>query len=249
MERSREGGGSGFDLETEDDLGGIGGDRGGDRSDGGGRRGRRRGDNVGRDRADLCEGGDCEGGKVVSGMAVSVYRLKCKRKYRVIDRRPEEILARHPARPVEMSDEQRRAGYMARVVRVVDGDTVIVNDGDQDRTVRMAGIDAPELGEPAGRGQAAAWGATVFLRDLAMGELVEVVWGGECDRVDVYGREVAWLVRVPDGLNLCAEMVRGGHARAWGDFEKTLAFELHELEVRARVAKRGMWTRHVERRE
>lgn len=104
----------------------------------------------------------------------------------------------------------------ARLVRVVDGDTVEVVAsiwlGQEVRIgVRLDGIDAPELrGRCAGE-RTAARVAAVTLAELAAGplSLVDVRYG------KFAGRVVARLLDA-GGRDLGAELVRRGHARAYG---------------------------------
>jgi len=174
-------------------------------------------------------------------MRGSVYRLRVKRRYRTVERKTEDILARHPAPVVVLDKADSDRGYMARVIQVIDGDTVIVNDGSADRTIRLSGVDSPELGDPQGRGQHAAWQAAMWTREYLMGEIVVVVAEPLQSGPDRYGREVAYLVRQPDGGIVNAELVRAGHARETPEHPCVLGYALHELEVRARVTRRGMW--------
>lgn len=158
-----------------------------------------------------------------------------------MERKAEDILARHPAPIVKMDEELLKRGYMARVVQVIDGDTVAVHDGSEEHTIRLAGVDSPELGDPSGKGQHEAWMAAMWTREFCMGEIVMVVPDPCQDPRDHYGREVAYLIRQPEGSNVNVELVRAGHARATPEHATLLAFVLHELEVRARVTRRGMW--------
>ena len=94
----------------------------------------------------------------------------------------------------------------ARIVGVVDGDTVDIASGCRRFRVRLKGVDAPELNTPAGQ-EAADW-----LREFAEGE--EVRW--QPVGMDVYGRflgEVALL----DGTDLVGELIGGGHAAPRAD--------------------------------
>lgn len=174
-------------------------------------------------------------------MKGSVYQLRVKRRYRTVERKVEDILARHPAPIIRLDEERLKRGYLARVIQVVDGDTVVVHDGSNARTIRLTGVDSPELGDPQGAGQHAAWKAAMWTREFCMGEIVVVVAEWLQDVLDRYGREVAYLVRQPDGGIVNVELVRAGHARATLEHLTVLAYELHELEVRARVTRRGMW--------
>lgn len=114
------------------------------------------------------------------------------------------------------------AVYVGTVVRMIDGDTAVVRivtwpDPDQLQTVearvRLAGINTPELHHPQCSAEAqqavAAWHAAQAL--VPNGTQVQVLGVGQHDK---YGRLLATLVRA-DGLDVGAELVRLGHARAY----------------------------------
>lgn len=158
-----------------------------------------------------------------------------------MERKTEDILARHPAPIVKFGPRLLARGYMARVIQVVDGDTIVVHDGSNEHTIRLSGVDAPELGDPSGKGQHAAWQAAMWMREYAMGEIVTVISEPMQELVDRYGREIAYVFRQPEASVLNMELVRAGHARATPEHSSLMAYELHELELRARVTRRGMW--------
>lgn len=86
---------------------------------------------------------------------------------------------------------------------VVDGDTIIVRG----QSIRLAGIDAPELDHPYGRN------ARLALIELCRGQIIRAEPDGEF----TYGRLSATCF-LPDGRDLAAEMVRLGHAVDWRKF-------------------------------
>jgi endonuclease YncB( thermonuclease family) len=159
-----------------------------------------------------------------------------------VERTVEDLLARHPAPIIRLAEDLLQTGVMARVVQVIDGDTVVVHDGSESIIVRLAGVDSPELGDPSGRGQHAAWCAAMWTREYLMGEIVAVVREPNQNPTDNYGRTVAYLVRQPEGSIANCEIVRAGHARATPEHPSVLAHPLHELEIRARATRRGMWS-------
>jgi micrococcal nuclease len=95
------------------------------------------------------------------------------------------------------------------VVRVVDGDTIQVRREGRDVTVRLIGIDAPEVGRY--RGQAECFGARAgeFARGLLDGERVRLEF--DRDRTDPYGRTLAY-VYLDDGRLANVVLVRRGFA-------------------------------------
>lgn len=126
----------------------------------------------------------------------------------------------------------------AKVLRVIDGDTVDVKVGRQRVRVRLAAIDCPEDGQ--------AWGdsATRGLIKLIGGRTVTL----EHYDQDHYGRTVATLyVLKPDGqpVNVCEHMVMLGHAwvmrRHYGNLPERRRDALDQLEQWARRKRIGLW--------
>lgn len=83
---------------------------------------------------------------------------------------------------------------------VIDGDTIVIDKV----TIRLFGIDAPELDHPYG--QKAKWA----LLELCKGQVIRAVFDG-CLSHD---RSVATCY-LPDGRDLSAEMVKTGLALDW----------------------------------
>lgn len=126
----------------------------------------------------------------------------------------------------------------ARVVEVIDGDTLVLSNGLE---VRLVGTQAPKL--PLGRRGFTAWPlaeeARALLEELALKQTVGLAYGGR--RQDRHGRTLAQLYRA-DGLWLQGEMVRRGFARVYGfDDNRALLPELLALERQARAARLGLW--------
>lgn len=125
-----------------------------------------------------------------------------------------------------------------RVAEIVDGDTLILNDG---REFRLVGIQAPKL--PLGRVGFEAWPlaaeARTALAGLAAGRRVTPVATGAAR--DRHGRWLAHLER-DDGLWLQGAMLEAGMARVYtfpdnrGRVPALLA-----AERTARAARRGIW--------
>ncbi|MGC8792228.1 MAG: thermonuclease family protein [Bryobacteraceae bacterium] len=117
----------------------------------------------------------------------------------------------------------------ARVVRILDGDTIeVLKDGRPVR-VRLYGIDCPE------RGQAFGTVARRFTGDLAFSQNVILRTHG----TDRYGRLLADVI-LPDGRVLNQELVRAGLAWWYREYAPE-ARELAALESEARAARRGLW--------
>lgn len=129
----------------------------------------------------------------------------------------------------------------ARVVRVVDGDTVVARlaGGSRER-VRYIGIDTPESVKPGTPVQCFAEAASRRNEALVEGRLV--VLRLDAERRDRYGRLLAYVYRRPDGLFVNAVLVREGYAETLRIAPNTAhAAELSRLEHAARERSAGLW--------
>lgn len=127
----------------------------------------------------------------------------------------------------------------ARVVRVVDGDTIVVEaDGEVDR-VRYIGVDTPESVKPNTPVQCWAKRASALNKELVGHQTITLRFDSE--RRDRYGRLLAYPYR-HDGLDVGAELVRRGAARTLAIRPNVAhADALEALEQKARRKRVGMW--------
>jgi micrococcal nuclease len=120
------------------------------------------------------------------------------------------------------------ADFPAHVVRVKDGDTIVVLHEGKRLDVRLEGIDCPESGQAFGqRAKQATSG-------LAQGKTLRVPPTG----TDKYGRTLA-NITLPDGRNLSQELVRQGYA--WWFRKYSTDQTLAKLEAEARQKRIGLW--------
>lgn len=129
----------------------------------------------------------------------------------------------------------------AQVLRVVDGDTLLVRvDGLRER-VRYIGVDSPESVKPGTPVQCFAKRASAFNERLVAGERVRLA--PDAERRDRHGRLLAYVFRVRDGLFVNAELVRRGYARTLTIPPNVAhAVELRRLAAEARRNGRGLWS-------
>ena len=117
--------------------------------------------------------------------------------------------------------------FSAKVIVVIDGDTVLILRGNKQIKVRLAGIDAPE------KAQAFGENSKQSLTELVLNKQVRV----DSQAKDSYGRMVA-QIKV-DELNVNYEQVQRGMAWAYSRFNRSKA--LLVLQNGAMEAKRGLW--------
>lgn len=129
-----------------------------------------------------------------------------------------------------------RADEPARIVKVVDGDTLevrLMDGSNRSERVRLIGVDAAEL-----RGdQPFARQARDYLRILTGGERVDLVSDKGCQDRDKYGRLLRYVVLLY-GLDVNAELIRTGHARVYAGapFSRLDAY----LKLEAEACRRGI---------
>lgn len=116
--------------------------------------------------------------------------------------------------------------FSATVTAVPDGDTVTVSAPSEQTTLRIAGIDAPEMSQPGGPE------AQAFLSSLVLGKGVTVRLKSVAER----------FARIEiGGTDVSAAMIRRG--MAWHCARYTDDRELADAETDARASKRGLWSR------
>ena len=129
----------------------------------------------------------------------------------------------------------------ARVVRVVDGDTIRVIEDGREEAVRYIGVDTPESVKPGSPVECFGKAASRANRELVEGERVRLV--EDIEARDRYGRRLAYVYRVSDDLFVNAELVRRGFATPLTVPPNVAhADEFADLAGRARRRGRGLWS-------
>jgi micrococcal nuclease len=120
--------------------------------------------------------------------------------------------------------------YAARVSRIIDGDTVVVERSSGQLTkIRLLGIDSPETDQEGGAA------ATQFTASITADRMVEVLE----HYTDRYRRTVAEII-LPDGRLLSHALVASGHAWWWPRYAPHDT-ELEQAEAEARDSRLGLW--------
>lgn len=126
------------------------------------------------------------------------------------------------------------------VVNVIDGDTVWVSVDGVTESVRMIGIDAPEMEGTYSEGECFGPEAKDRLEDILEEGLVILKKDVAISNRDRYGRLLRYLY-LPDGRLVNSLIIEGGYAEVYvvESFEMKEAFL--DLEERARLEGYGMW--------
>lgn len=119
--------------------------------------------------------------------------------------------------------EQNEHEVEAPVVRVVDGDTIVVEpsaqlpantSSDDGHSVRVLGIDTPEMDWDDGDHQCGAAEATQLMESMVTeGDTVTLVYDEEADQFDRFDRSLAYVESA--GVDTGAIIVAEGYGAAW----------------------------------
>jgi micrococcal nuclease len=138
-----------------------------------------------------------------------------------------------PAQPVSVSPLQSSANravgpHLWRVVGVHDGDTVTcLDESNQQQKVRLAEIDAPEIGQDYGKV------SREVLAEMVFGKTVEVTEDGK----DRYGRWIGHLSS--NGVDVNRQMIATGNAWHYEDYSRDTS--LAALQSQAQSQRLGLW--------
>jgi micrococcal nuclease len=128
------------------------------------------------------------------------------------------------------------------VERVIDGDTLVMENGER---VRLIGVDTPETKHPnkpvAPLGKVAA----AFTRRMVEGKRVRLEFdpanASRAHKDSTQQRRTLAYVVLEDGTLLNAEIIRQGYGFAYTRFPFARMDEFRRLELEAREQGRGLW--------
>lgn len=130
----------------------------------------------------------------------------------------------------------------ARIVRAVDGDTLLVRIGGREERVRVLGIDTPETDKPGGAVERCGPEASARAKSWATAHrTVTLQRDPAAPGQDRYGRLLRY-VQPKTGRDLSTVQVAAGLARvaAYGQDLRKLD-DLRAAQRRAKKANRGLW--------
>lgn len=129
--------------------------------------------------------------------------------------------------------DNSQTGELARVIHVIDGDTIEIESQGKEYRVRYIGVDTPEREEPYYEEAADA--------NRKMVDNEDVVLVQDVSETDQYGRLLRY-VYLQDGTFVNAELISQGYGRVVTfppDVAQTKLFT--ELQQEARDNQRGLW--------
>lgn len=121
------------------------------------------------------------------------------------------------------------------VVRVIDGDTIELDQGEH---IRLIGVDAPESLDRRKPVQCFSRESAAFLRKLLKKKRVRLLYGDT--RKDRYGRTLAY-VYLKNGTHVNEMLVKKGYAFAYVRYPFPFQDDFVRLEREARTRRKGLW--------
>lgn len=152
----------------------------------------------------------------------------------------------------KFQEQQPQQDQRAEIIEVVDGDTVDINRNEEEDTVRVLGIDTPEVysqnkpseffleNTPENRKCLRNMGekASNFAKEKLANQTVKIVQDSKSDERGSYGRILAYIEY--KNTDLGEELLERGYARVYNSsFERK--GEYRELESESREIGRGIW--------
>lgn len=134
---------------------------------------------------------------------------------------------------------------MFEVVRVIDGDTIVVSQNDIEFKVRLIGIDTPETVDPRKIVQCFGKEASDKTKQILINQNVRLEADPSQQNKDKYGRLLRFVF-LPDGTNVNKMLIEEGYAHEYTyDIPYKYQQEFIEAQRDARNAEKGLWNSAV----
>jgi micrococcal nuclease len=127
------------------------------------------------------------------------------------------------------------------VTRIVDGDTIVVHIDGKDESLRLIGVDTPEINDSRTGVQCFGKEASEYTKSILTGKKVRIEKDATQGERDKYKRLLAYVFR-EDGLSVNKSLVEEGFAHEYTyDTPYKYQSQFKAAEVRAREEERGLW--------
>lgn len=164
---------------------------------------------------------------VVVALGIVIFLLQ---RFGIWDRIQNQIDAVIPAQSVTVDEGSWR------VIRVVDGDTLVLQNDDR---VRLIGVDTPETKHPTKPIEPFGPEASSFTKRAVEGKVVQLQFDRE--KRDRYQRLLAYVYL--DDWCLNEEIIRAGYSRCVTryPFDRSMKARFKLAEDEAKYSRRGLW--------
>lgn len=144
-----------------------------------------------------------------------------------------------PNEPIDPSETGNTEREEVRVVRVIDGDTIVVRRNGKNETVRLLLVDTPELLQTGGD-EPYAQEAKLFVENFLIDNAAFLSF--DVEQTDRYGRTLAYVYN-QNGESLQEALIRNGLARVYSVGQNTQNLRAYQaLEVAAQASGQRIWS-------
>lgn len=128
------------------------------------------------------------------------------------------------------------------VIRIVDGDTIVINMNGTQEKIRLLGVDTPESVDPRKPVQCFGKEATLFTKDLLEGKHVRLESDSTQGNRDKYGRLLRYVF-LPDGTFINRSIIAEGYGHEY-TYRTPYLYrdEFKTTERFARELQKGLWS-------
>lgn len=141
-----------------------------------------------------------------------------------------------------LGDQTIGASISAQVIRVVDGDTLRVLINNEEKTIRLIGINTPETVDPRREVECFGKEASNKAKELLNDQTVILEEDETQGNTDKYDRLLRY-VRLADGRNFNQVMIQEGYAYEYTyDLPYKYQAEFKQAQDNAQNAKSGLWS-------
>lgn len=128
-----------------------------------------------------------------------------------------------------------------KVIRVIDGDTIVVEINSKKEKIRLIGINTPESVDSRRPVECFGVEASQKAKEILTGKNVGLETDSAVDERDKYGRLLRYLF-LEDGTNFNKMMINEGYAYEYTyDLPYKYQSEFRQAEKEARENKKGLW--------
>jgi len=124
---------------------------------------------------------------------------------------------------------------LVKVKRVIDGDTILLTNGER---VRLIGVDTPETKHPQKPVERFGKEAYLFTKKMVEGKEVRLKY--DWPRKDKHDRLLAYVYLL-NGTFLNAEIIKQGYGFAYTKYPFKYIEEFRQYEREAKENKKGLW--------
>jgi len=126
-----------------------------------------------------------------------------------------------------------------KVLKVIDGDTIVINYNQNRTTLRLVGIDSPETKHPNKPVECFGNEASKKMKQLVLNKKVKIKQDKINSNRDKYNRLLRYVY--VDDTFVNAEMIKQGYAYAYLTFPFEYSSKFRKLQQSARKRRLGLW--------